>query len=283
MASPRGVRAAGGTVRWFHHDQLGSTTSLTNASGATVQSYTYDAYGQLTSATPAVENPFRYAGQYTDDQTGFQDLRARYYDPATGQFLSRDPLEDSTLQPYAYADNNPTNTTDPSGLDALDFISNAAAGALDSASGGYSTELAGAFFHFDVDCADFGSGFGTGQMLGMVGGMFTGGGEAAAGARVGSRISRIARRFGDETGSFSVVPLKIERQMARRGWTHEQIDEAVKSGQQVRAANKANGNPATRYVHPTTGQSVVVDDVTGKVIHVGGPGFKYGPASGDLP
>jgi len=32
-----------------------------------------------------------------------------------------------------------------------------------------------------------------------------------------------------------------------------------------------------------TGQSVVVDTVTNEVIHVGGPGFKYGPESGDLP
>ena len=157
---------AGGTVRWFHHDQLGSTTSLTNAAGATVQSYTYDAYGQLTSATPTVENPFRYAGQYTDDQTGLQYLRARYYDPATGQFLSRDPLEDSTLQPYAYADNNPTNTTDPAGLSRGASSPTPRPALSTRSAGGYSTKLAAAIFHFDVDCADFGPGFGTGQMLG---------------------------------------------------------------------------------------------------------------------
>jgi hypothetical protein len=46
---------------------------------------------------------------------------------------------------------------------------------------------------------------------------------------------------------------------------------------------KATGNPATPYVHPKTGQSVVLDDVTGEVIHVGGPGFTYGPRSGDVP
>jgi hypothetical protein len=71
--------------------------------------------------------------------------------------------------------------------------------------------------------------------------------------------------------------------MGPRGWTQEAIDEAIKSGQQVKAVNKATGNAATRYVHPTTGQSVVVDNITGEVIHVGGPGFKYGPGSGDLP
>jgi uncharacterized protein RhaS with RHS repeats len=76
---------------------------------------------------------------------------------------------------------------------------------------------------------------------------------------------------------------KVAKQMAPRGWTREAIEEAIKSGRQVRAINKATGNPATRYVNPTNGQSVVLDDVTGEVIHVGGPGFRYGVASGDLP
>ena len=40
----------------------------------------------------------------------------RYYDPATGQFLSVDPLVAATEQPYSYAGNNPVNVTDPSGL-----------------------------------------------------------------------------------------------------------------------------------------------------------------------
>lgn len=71
--------------------------------------------------------------------------------------------------------------------------------------------------------------------------------------------------------------------MGPRGWTQTQIDEAIRGGHQVPAINRATGNPATRYVHPTTGQSVVVDRITGKVIHVGAPGFKYGIGSGDVP
>ena len=76
---------------------------------------------------------------------------------------------------------------------------------------------------------------------------------------------------------------KIESQMGPRGWTPQQIDEAIQGGQQIPAINKATGNPAIRYVSPTTGQSVVVDTATGEVIHVGGPGFQYGPGSGDVP
>ena len=44
-------------------------------------------------------------------------LRARYYDPSTAQFLTRDPLTSMTRQPYTYVQDNPLNGTDPSGLD----------------------------------------------------------------------------------------------------------------------------------------------------------------------
>jgi hypothetical protein len=64
--------------------------------------------------------------------------------------------------------------------------------------------------------------------------------------------------------------------MRQRGWTPQQITEAIEHGQQFQAVNRVNSaNQAARYVHPTTGRSVVVDNVTGEVIHVGGDGFVY--------
>ena len=73
-------------------------------------------------------------------------------------------------------------------------------------------------------------------------------------------------------------PQKWENQMAQRGWTNEQITEALQTGESFSAVNNINlGNSATRYVHPTTGRSVVIDDVTREIIHVGGDGFLYGP------
>jgi hypothetical protein len=118
-------------------------------------------------------------------------------------------------------------------------------------------------------------------------------------ARGEGALSRLGARLSDESGRFAPFagrriraagpgaryPLhpKIQRKLGARGWTTEMIDEAIQSGQQVRAINKATGNPATRYIHPQTGQSVVLDDIFGQVIHVGGPGFRYGPGSGDVP
>jgi RHS repeat-associated protein len=69
---------------------------------------------------------------------------------------------------------------------------------------------------------------------------------------------------------------KWASQLAQRGWTAEQITEAITKGKSFEAVNLVNkANTATRYVHPTTGQSVVIDDVTREIIHVGGEGFKY--------
>jgi YD repeat-containing protein len=72
-----------GQVYYYHPDQLGSTRALTNASGSVVPSYDYDAYGNQSSSTGNITNPFQYAGQYTDAESGLQYLRARYYDPSS--------------------------------------------------------------------------------------------------------------------------------------------------------------------------------------------------------
>lgn len=115
-----------GAVLYFHQDHLGSTRLLTDASGTVVGAFTYDAYGQLTSKTGTVVTPFGYAHQYTDSESGLQYLRARYYDPATAQFITCDPAVAMTIAPYAYVAGNPINGVDPTGLfpdlNPLDWI-----------------------------------------------------------------------------------------------------------------------------------------------------------------
>jgi RHS repeat-associated protein len=108
--------SASGTVLYFHVDQLGSTRLLTDASGATSATYGYDAYGNFSALTGSVSSALGFAAEYRDSETGFQYLRARYYDTTTAQFVTRDPLSAATGRPYAYAGGNPANRTDPSGL-----------------------------------------------------------------------------------------------------------------------------------------------------------------------
>jgi RHS repeat-associated protein len=66
-----------------------------------------------------------FVGQYTVSQSGLQYLRARFYDPATGQFVSRDPLESQTREAYAYAQANPPNRVNPTGLCGISSVGSA--------------------------------------------------------------------------------------------------------------------------------------------------------------
>jgi RHS repeat-associated protein len=107
--------SSAGTISYYHHDQLGSTRLLTSSTGTVTATYSYSPYGQLTSQTGSTDTPLRWAGQYQDASTGSYYLRARYYDPRTGQFLTRDPLVAISGAAYAYGGDDPLNATDPSG------------------------------------------------------------------------------------------------------------------------------------------------------------------------
>jgi RHS repeat-associated protein len=105
---------------YYHADQLGSIRAVTNSSGTVADSYSYDAYGNTTASSGTVLNQFKYAGEYQDAESNLYYLRARYYDPATQQFLTIDPLVSGTEQPYGYVGGSPTNLRDPSGMGPCD-------------------------------------------------------------------------------------------------------------------------------------------------------------------
>jgi RHS repeat-associated protein len=111
------------TVQVVHTDGLGSVRALTDSSGTVVQDYQTDAFGVPTQTEgPNASQRFQYAGEQRDSD-GLVYLRARFYDPGTGRFVSRDPSLGNRLQPcslhrYSYADNDPTNLIDASGLAA---------------------------------------------------------------------------------------------------------------------------------------------------------------------
>lgn len=76
-------------------------------------------------------------------------------------------------------------------------------------------------------------------------------------------------------GSFKTAT-KWSNQLAKRGWTPIQITEAISQGTRYNAVNLVNKlNSASRYVHPITGRSVVIDDVTRELLQVGGDGFLW--------
>jgi RHS repeat-associated protein len=106
-----------GAVFYFHADQLGNIRTITDSGANIVNTYSYDSYGNLTSLTGTLVNPFQSSGQYFDSESTIYYLRARYYDPTSAQFISRDPALSTTGEPYAFVGDNPLNATDPTGLD----------------------------------------------------------------------------------------------------------------------------------------------------------------------
>lgn len=242
--------SAGGVVQYYHHDQLGNTRMLTDASGATTATFTYDVLGNRTGSTGSATTPLGYAGEYADPDTGLIYLRARDYDPVTGQFLTRDPLESSTHQPYAYGGGDPVDFTDPSGLifgipgtpsvgDIGMAISNTSASFLDGFTGGLSTQIAGKLLGFDADCAGYG---GVAKYAGIVASFADGEGEAALGVRItekvgasaeGGGLARVRGFLADESGHFS--PL------ARIGRAPEYEGGYLTEGQALSAAERYLG------------------------------------------
>ena len=104
---------------FYHQDGLGSITLITDANGNPLNRYEYDAFGSPRSVWETVYNPFMFTGE-PYDSNGLIFLRARYYDPAIGRFLSKDTyigtLDDPLSQHlYAYVGNNPVLYVDPSG------------------------------------------------------------------------------------------------------------------------------------------------------------------------
>jgi len=110
--------ADGSQIRYHHYDPTGSTIALSDDSGSITDQYVYDEFGGLNRKTGNTANPFQFVGQFgvQSDSTGLYYMRARYYDPKAGRFVSRDPIGFAGgMNLYEYVGNNPVSNVDPSG------------------------------------------------------------------------------------------------------------------------------------------------------------------------
>jgi RHS repeat-associated protein len=115
------IDSEGGRIH-FLYDGLGSVTDLTDEEGDVLDAYTYDAFGAIRTPSEVSGNYWLFTGEQRDSDSDLYYLRARYYDPATGRFISQDPLPGSPWRPlslnrYPYVMSNPTRYIDPLGLE----------------------------------------------------------------------------------------------------------------------------------------------------------------------
>ncbi|QRN84808.1 RHS repeat-associated core domain-containing protein [Clostridia bacterium] len=137
-------REANGNDYYYLHNAHGDVTKLTDGLGKIVEEYTYDPYGnavdspdyQMQGVMPElmssqmvnpIDNPYRYAGEYLDAETGNYYLRARYYDPSTQRFTSEDSYRGELCAPlslnrYSYCMGNPIIYVDPSGNESTEEL-----------------------------------------------------------------------------------------------------------------------------------------------------------------
>ena len=137
--SSRGIVARVANEQTLYHinDAHGDVIGLWDEFNNPLDSVAYDPYGNRLSTElsvwdgnmlqvlqrkeEGVSSPFGYCGEYTDAETGFVYLRARYYDTQVGRFTQQDGWEFADLNDllslnlYVYCGNNPITFTDPSG------------------------------------------------------------------------------------------------------------------------------------------------------------------------
>lgn len=106
---------SGTTPEYFLGDALGSVRQMTDQAGGITFARNYDPYGTVTSTGGTSQTKFGFTGEQYGDSTQLLYLRARYYNPADGRFLTKDPSRfEKNL--YRYASANPINFVDPTGL-----------------------------------------------------------------------------------------------------------------------------------------------------------------------
>lgn len=109
-----------GETHQVGYDGNGNVVALTKAStGTSSASYEYDSFGRSLRVTGeyAASNPFRFSTKYIDSENGHVYFGYRYYNPQTGTWLNRDPLqEDGGFNLYGFVRNNAVSNLDPVGL-----------------------------------------------------------------------------------------------------------------------------------------------------------------------
>ena len=106
-------------TEYFLGDALGSVRQLADPAGVATLTQSYAPYGEVTTSTGTSQSSYGFTNEFTD-LNGLVYLRARYYAPTDGRFISRDTWNGDYNRPlslnrWGYVEGNPVNLVDPSG------------------------------------------------------------------------------------------------------------------------------------------------------------------------
>ena len=225
--------------------------AITDSTGTVVERYDYDAFGALRNTPTGVANDRRFTSEQHDAETAYTYLRARYYDPALGRFISKDPLRGSknnpqTLNRYIYTANNPVNRADRSGKFSMDTGCSALDEGWNCGGGGnpiIPVVVGGLTYYYD-------------EITGAVINVIDSGLDA-----LGTLLS---------SGSIPWMPEHTRKHLENRGWAPGEAENVIANPARTEARwdnRKTPPEPATRY-YDANDNSVTVNDNDGEIIQV---------------
>ncbi len=189
VATPGGMLYAisSNGTDYYSSDALGTVHATTDTTGAVSSVFVPDAYGRMVVSEGNANPNWRYIGKLgynSDSDTGLCLLTLRYYNPAVGRFLSRDPAVYGSNY-YEYVRSNPVSYVDPTGLFAVP------SGGIGSIGGGGCYNIAGPWqicISGSIDracCCDSNGNRKCGTFFTLCGGLGYGIGDGGGGPRRG--------------------------------------------------------------------------------------------------
>jgi len=113
----------GGAPQYYSFDPRGNVIGISDESGTILAQFAYSPFGQVQSTPSGTNDTFMFNGRYgvQSDTNGLLYMRARYYSPYCGRFVSEDPIPGLVSEPrgvnrFAFANDDPVNFADPLGL-----------------------------------------------------------------------------------------------------------------------------------------------------------------------
>lgn len=170
---PLYVVHADGTTLSYARDGLGSVRAERTDSSGALRAFRYSAYGLVAQSTGGVPTTLAFAGELLDG-SALVYLRARWYDPTSQRFITRDPYpgvmnEPASLNAFMYVGGNPAMSTDPTGRCPWCIVVGAGIGGFSSLAGyAVAASVTGQPVRLDQAAIAFGTGAVTGGLCGAM-------------------------------------------------------------------------------------------------------------------